>query len=108
MMSSRQGKTIYQFIDDHVLTDKSSFEIVELIEMSPFFVTEGKNNEAIEWFCYHFDLGDWFIEALIENDVNIFEALKNTQARKEVEEQEATADRLEIDRDLRLSQGAAY
>jgi hypothetical protein len=100
---NHKTKSLVQVIDDHVICDLGSWELRELVDNLP-----EHTEEAASAFCDRFDLGDWFYEAMVINEVDINLELINIGARLEQEEEEAARDRAEIDRDYRMAQGWPY
>ncbi len=103
MSDAEKQKSITQFIADHIVGEHTSWELQEIIDRLP----EG-DEEAASEFCDAFDLGDWFYEAMIINDIDINEVLIDLAEQRRIEEEEAARDRAEIDRDYRQMQGYPY
>lgn len=93
-------KKITDFIVDLVLIEHNSVELQELIDRFAESI-----EDAAEDFCDAFDLGNWFYDAMILNDIDISEVLINTAESRRIEEKEAENDRTEIERDYQKSQG---
>lgn len=95
-----KSKQLVALITDQVVGEHSSEELRELIDRLP-----EDTEEAASDFCDAFDLGGWFYEAMVLNDIDISEVLIDVAETHYQEEQEAEKDRAEIERDLRQSQG---
>lgn len=66
---------------DMVLAESNSEEIGKIILSLP----QG-NEEALSKFCYLYELGNWFYEALILNDIDIFAELEHLMEERVNEE----------------------
>lgn len=93
------AKEIMQFIEDRVLTGKSSIHIRDLVNALP-----ENTEEAASFFCDHFELGNWFYEALILNEIDIANELLVIGSRWERAEAEDSRDRDELRRDMQAEQ----
>jgi len=96
-------KQLTDLIKDQILYEATSWELEELVGTLP-----EENEEACDKFCERYELGNWFYEALILNEIDITELLVDLGNEREVEEKEAQRDRDDIERDLRRSQGWPY
>ena len=95
-----KSKQITDLIAEQVLGDHSSIELQELIDRLP-----ENTEEAAGEFCDAFELGNWFYEAMILNDIDISEVLIDVAETRRAEEKEAEQDRAEAERDYQRSQG---
>jgi hypothetical protein len=95
-----KSKSITEFITSQVIIDHTSWELQELIDRMP-----ENTEEAASDFCGAFDLGNWFYDAMILNDIDISEVLIDTAQTRRSEEKEAADDQAEIERDYQRSQG---
>lgn len=102
---SGQSESVAQFIENNVLVDKNSEDIQAFLDYENHFGFERDNETVIEWFCLHYDLGSWFIETMIANDISIIDLLIDIKARRQQEEKESSDYRNEVNRDLRIAQG---
>lgn len=92
-------EVITNFIRDCIVTEHESWELQELIDRLPEDTEEAAND-----FCDAFNLGDWFYDAMILNEIDISEVLIDVAEARRNKEKEAAADRSEVDRDRLAAQ----
>lgn len=95
-----KSKQLTDIIADQVIAEHNSLELQELIDRLP-----ENSEEAAGEFCDAFELGNWFYEAMILNDIDISEVLIDVAETRRAEEKEAEQDRADIERDYQRSQG---
>lgn len=96
----KDNKAIVDFVRDKVLYEHSSEELQELIDRMP-----EDENEALEDFCGALELGNWFYEALIINEIDVSELMIDLAEERQQEEREAADERYETMVDLQRAQG---
>ena len=96
----RDSKPIIEFIEHQILTNHNSVELQGLIDQLP----EDELDAQVE-FCEAFDLGHWFVDAMIMNNIDISEVLIDVAETRRAEEKEAEQDRADMERDYQRSQG---
>ena len=92
------------------LTDVLRNQVLASVDLDQIENLEGyiETSEADDYlagFCDYFDLGNWFYEAILENDIDVESLMDSLKAELILEGQEADKERDEVDRDLRRAQG---
>jgi len=84
-----EDKLLVKQVIQAALADQSSEEVNKLNKYLKEDFTD--NPERMEDFCNRFDLGNWFLDAMTLNDIDIIEELEGIFLRKfndEIEERE--------------------
>lgn len=98
--SQWDAKQLSELIRDQVLYELSSWELNDLIASLP-----DENEEQLDTFCKRYELGNWFYEALIINEIDIVNLLSDLVIERRQQEVEAERDRADIEHDYRQMQG---
>jgi len=95
MLSARQ---LCKEVIGQVISTYTSIDVCELIES----LAEKRNLETIaDMFCTVFELGGWFLETMIVNEIDVCEVLQDIREEKRASEDEAADLRKEIEEGLR-------
>ena len=87
-------------IENNVLYDRSSIDIQEIVDDLP-----EDSEEALSYFCDRFELGNWFYEALLMNEIDISDELITIGLNRGKEEKEHNDEQAQIQSDLQRANG---
>lgn len=93
-------KKLETFIKECVLAESTSWDLEDFVDELP-----RDNEAACEKFCRKYDLGDWFYEAMILNDIEIDDLLLRKTVELKKQEKEAEKEMIEQENDYRSIQG---
>lgn len=93
------SNSITDFIKDKVLADKSHQELEAMM------LRFTSDEEALSEFCDELELGNWFYEAMLLNNVDIVDVLTDVSAEKADQENDAASERYDAMRDLQMANG---
>lgn len=100
------SKTTLRNIIEMVVADRDSDELGEFVRQT--FTLDMSTEEASEEFCDKFDLGDWFYEAMILNDIDIVSELDSIKLSRQVEEEEGREMREASEEVIRQTQALGW
>lgn len=93
-------QAIVKFIGEQVLAEHGSEELQTLIDAMP-----DESSEAASEFCDALELGNWFYEAMLTNEIDISDVMIDLAEERRLEEEEESKHRWEIEQDMRRATG---
>jgi len=84
-----EDKLLIKQVIQAIVADENSVTINELIQEIIDDKDAKEDEQKIEMFCDRYELGNWFYDAMVINDVDIIEELNGIWMRKRIDEAEA-------------------